>query len=202
MADQTDDETPETAEPAAEQTPATEAAGSEPVQDDATVDAGASDAEQAPEAAAEESAAPEAAAPPAEPVVQLPPKERRRNARSKHSGEVRPSRTPRSAMPRGWSSAKPRPSAAAPDACRNAPRPLSVVPLHPLPRHSHLCTRPSRGPVGCARASSSPTRLTRRSPSASTSHAATAATRRSCAARAPCTHTTRTTTRTRATLSG
>ncbi|MGD1058397.1 MAG: 30S ribosomal protein S17 [Solirubrobacteraceae bacterium] len=94
MADQTDDETPETAESTAEQTPATEAAGSESVQDDATVDAGASDAEQAPEAEAEESAAPDAAAPPAEPVVQLPPKERRRNARSKHSGEARPSRTP------------------------------------------------------------------------------------------------------------
>jgi small subunit ribosomal protein S17 len=91
MADQKDDETPETAEPAAEQTPAAEAAGSEPVQDDATADAGASDAEQAP--APEEIAAPEAASP-AEPVEQLPPKERRRKARSKHSGDPRPSRTP------------------------------------------------------------------------------------------------------------
>jgi small subunit ribosomal protein S17 len=90
MADQTDDETPETAEPTAAETPATEAAGSEPVQEDAVADTGASDAEQAPA----ESAAPEAAAPPAEPVVQLPPKERRRNARSKHSGDARPSRTP------------------------------------------------------------------------------------------------------------
>src|ERR1700733_2049841 len=97
MADQTDDETPDTAE----QTPATEATASEPVQDEATVDAGAADAEQ-PEAEqpevepaqAEESAAPEAKAPAAEPVEQLPPKERRRQARSKHSGEVRPSRTP------------------------------------------------------------------------------------------------------------
>jgi small subunit ribosomal protein S17 len=92
MADPTDDQTPETAEPAAEQTPAPEAAGSEPVQDDATADAGASDAEQAPEA--QESAAPEAVATPAEPAEQLPPKERRRKARSKHSGDARPSRTP------------------------------------------------------------------------------------------------------------
>jgi small subunit ribosomal protein S17 len=97
MADQTDDETPETAE----QTPvteATEAAASEPVQDESTVDAGAADAEQ-PEAEpvqpeAEESAAPEAQTPAAEPEVQLPPKERRRQARSKHSGDARPSRTP------------------------------------------------------------------------------------------------------------
>jgi small subunit ribosomal protein S17 len=93
MADQKDDETPETAEPAAEQTPAAEAAGSERVQDDATADAGASDAEQAPAPEAEEIAAPEAASP-AEPVEQLPPKERRRKARSKHSGDPRPSRTP------------------------------------------------------------------------------------------------------------
>jgi small subunit ribosomal protein S17 len=97
MADQTDDETPETAE----QTPVTEtteAAASEPVQDGATVDTGAADAEQ-PEAEpaqsdAEASAAPEAQAPAAEPEVQLPPKERRRQARSKHSGDARPSRTP------------------------------------------------------------------------------------------------------------
>jgi small subunit ribosomal protein S17 len=97
MADQTDDETPETAE----QTPvteATEAAAGEPVQDAATVDAGAADAEQ-PEAEpvqpeAEESAAPEAQAPAADPEVQLPPKERRRQARSKHAGDARPSRTP------------------------------------------------------------------------------------------------------------
>jgi small subunit ribosomal protein S17 len=94
MADQTDDETPETAE----QTPVTEAAASEPVQDEATVDASAADAKQ-PEAEpvqpdADESAAPEAQTPAAEPEVQLPPKERRRQARSKHSGDARPSRTP------------------------------------------------------------------------------------------------------------
>jgi small subunit ribosomal protein S17 len=97
MADQKDDETPETAE----QTPVTEpteAAASEPVQEEPTVDAGAAGAEQ-PEAEpaqpeAEESAAPEAQAPAAEPEVQLPPKERRRQARSKHSGDARPSRTP------------------------------------------------------------------------------------------------------------
>lgn len=93
MADQTDDETPETAE----QTPvteATEATASEPVQDEATVDASAADAEQPAQPEAEESAAPKAQAPAAEPEVQLPPKERRRQARSKHSGDARPSRTP------------------------------------------------------------------------------------------------------------
>jgi small subunit ribosomal protein S17 len=94
MADQTNDETPETAEPAAEETPATEAAGSESVQEEATVDAGASAAEQAPMPEAEANIVPDAQAPAAEPVEQLPPKERRRKARAKHSGEVRPNRTP------------------------------------------------------------------------------------------------------------
>jgi small subunit ribosomal protein S17 len=93
MADQPDDDTPQTAEPT-EETPVTEAAGAEPVQDDATAEAEASDAAQAPAPDAEKSPAPVAQEPPAEPVVQLPPKERRRKARSKHSGEARPSRSP------------------------------------------------------------------------------------------------------------
>jgi small subunit ribosomal protein S17 len=58
------------------------------------------DAEQAPEAAVEPAAAetPEAAEAPAapapEPAELLPPKERRRKARSTHAGEARPSRSP------------------------------------------------------------------------------------------------------------
>jgi small subunit ribosomal protein S17 len=88
MADQPDNDTAETPEPDAPEAQAPEAEQ-------------ASEAE-APEAAAEapEAQTPddaEAAPPPAparEPEVQLPPKERRRKARSKHSGEARPARTP------------------------------------------------------------------------------------------------------------
>jgi small subunit ribosomal protein S17 len=84
MAEQPDNDTPETAQDAPEQAPAAEAvATSEP---DTTPEA--TEADQAPET--EEAPAP---APPAEPVVQLPPKERRRTARSKHT-EARPSRSP------------------------------------------------------------------------------------------------------------
>jgi small subunit ribosomal protein S17 len=51
--------------------------------------------EQAAEAAAAEAEAPEADAPEAEaPEAQLSPKERRRRARSAHSGEARPPRSP------------------------------------------------------------------------------------------------------------
>jgi small subunit ribosomal protein S17 len=45
-------------------------------------------------APAEETVAPEAPAEPSEPEVVLPPKERRRQARSKHSGEAKPARSP------------------------------------------------------------------------------------------------------------
>jgi small subunit ribosomal protein S17 len=66
MADETDNETPQEAE-----------------------------AQAAPEAAPPEAADREASgAPPAEPTEQLAPKERRRRARSTHTGEVRASRTP------------------------------------------------------------------------------------------------------------
>jgi small subunit ribosomal protein S17 len=75
MADETDNDTQETPE-AAEQSPAPEAEAPE-------VEA------SEPEAGAE----PAAVAEPAEPEVQLPPKERRRAARSKHEGEARPARS-------------------------------------------------------------------------------------------------------------
>jgi small subunit ribosomal protein S17 len=90
MADEQDNDTPDTDE-ASEQPPAAEAAASEtPAAEPEPADAGT--AEQAPDADA--SAAEPAAHAPTEPVEQLPPKERRRKARSTHSGEVRPSRTP------------------------------------------------------------------------------------------------------------
>ena len=61
------------------------------------------------------------------------------------------------------------------------------APARPRRRRSRSrpCTPPSRASAACVRASSSPTRPRRRSPSGSTSPAVTAATRRSCAARAP-----------------
>jgi small subunit ribosomal protein S17 len=86
MADQ-DDDTPETEQDAhAAQDDATpEAAAPE-------ADAPATDAPATAEAALEPEAA-AAPAPPAEPVEQVPPKERRRKARSKHT-DARPSRSP------------------------------------------------------------------------------------------------------------
>jgi small subunit ribosomal protein S17 len=75
MADETDNDTQQTPD-VAEQAP--------------TADAQAPEVD-APEAEAVE---PVAVAEPAEPEVQLPPKERRRSARSKHSGEARPARSP------------------------------------------------------------------------------------------------------------
>jgi small subunit ribosomal protein S17 len=88
MADETDNDTPDTPEDAPEQTPVADAAPEEAVEADASAaaDAGEPDAE-----AADAAAGPAAEAEPAE---QLSPKERRRSTRSKHSGEVRPSRTP------------------------------------------------------------------------------------------------------------
>ncbi len=99
MADEPDNDTPETAEDAPEQTPAVDATDAAPVETDASADseAGASadaGAGQPDADAAPEDATPAAAAPPAEPVQQLSPKERRRKTRSKHSGDVRPSRSP------------------------------------------------------------------------------------------------------------
>ena len=95
MADKPDDDTQDTPEPDAPEQQEAEASASE-------AQAGSPDAET-PDAQAPESDAdgePDAAAPAdapaasAEPVEQLPPKERRRRARSKHSGTARPARSP------------------------------------------------------------------------------------------------------------
>jgi small subunit ribosomal protein S17 len=78
------DPTPEPeAAPAADAAPEPEAADT-----DASAQADAPDAETVPEVAAD------AASSASEPVEQLPPKERRRKARSKHAGEARPTRSP------------------------------------------------------------------------------------------------------------
>jgi small subunit ribosomal protein S17 len=83
MADEPDNETAETPQDAPEaKAPEAEA----PVAD--APEAAAPEAE-----ASEAEATPEPAAP-SEPEVQLPPKERRRQARSKHAGEAKPSRSP------------------------------------------------------------------------------------------------------------
>jgi small subunit ribosomal protein S17 len=62
--------------------------------DDQTTEPQAQADEQADAGAEAPAAAPAAAVPPAEPAEQLSPKERRRRARSTHSGEARPTRTP------------------------------------------------------------------------------------------------------------
>jgi small subunit ribosomal protein S17 len=85
MADEPDNDTPDTTDDAPEQTPVTDAAPAEVVE----VDASEPVAD-----AADEGSAPPAEAPPAEPAEQLSPKERRRRTRSKHAGEARPSRSP------------------------------------------------------------------------------------------------------------
>ncbi len=91
MADEPDNDTPDTAE----ETPAVEAEQAAPAPEadteaetDAAVeaDAGTEDETDEPQADADES--------PSEPVEQLSPKERRRRARSRHAGEAGPSRTP------------------------------------------------------------------------------------------------------------
>jgi small subunit ribosomal protein S17 len=82
MADEPDNDTPDTADDAPEQTPVTDAAPPEAVEVDASEPAAD---------AVDEGSAPAAEAPPAE---QLSPKERRRRTRSKHAGEARPSRSP------------------------------------------------------------------------------------------------------------
>jgi small subunit ribosomal protein S17 len=82
MADEQDNETTDTPE----QTP--DAAETQAAAPDA-VEASADDAGDGEQSAA---SAPAAEATPSEPEVQLPPKQRRRQARSKHSGEARPPR--------------------------------------------------------------------------------------------------------------
>jgi small subunit ribosomal protein S17 len=87
MADEQENETPETTEDAPQAAEAPDAAAEAPPQD-------------APEAVADDAGAdaptpePAAQAEPSEPVEVLPPKERRRRSRSKHDGEAKPARTP------------------------------------------------------------------------------------------------------------
>jgi small subunit ribosomal protein S17 len=106
MADEPDNETqdtpPEETEQAPEtpaseaevtETPAPEAEVTEPTAPEAQgADAPAAGAEPTAEAG-EDAGAPAAESVASEPVVRLPPKQRRRAARSAHSGEVRPSRS-------------------------------------------------------------------------------------------------------------
>jgi small subunit ribosomal protein S17 len=81
MADEKDNE---------DETPATPDEAQAPAADAAQDETPEAQAPAADEPAAEE---PVAEAPASEPEVQLPPKERRRQARSKHDGEARPTRT-------------------------------------------------------------------------------------------------------------
>lgn len=91
MADETDNDTPQEAEV---ETPPTEAAP--PTAEAPSAEDGSAEDEST-EDAQPEKAAPQASAPasaPAEPVEQLAPKERRRRARSTHTGQARAARTP------------------------------------------------------------------------------------------------------------
>jgi small subunit ribosomal protein S17 len=96
MPDQTDDDTPEIAPDPPEQAPPADGPAAEPVSEAPAAEeaSAAAEAPAAEEAPVAEEAPAVADTPPVEPVEQLPPKERRRKARSKHQGEVRPSRTP------------------------------------------------------------------------------------------------------------
>lgn len=108
MADEPDNDTQETpADDAPTQAPEAAVEETTPVESTDAVEAPEASepvaAEEAPTAeaapvaeapAAEAAPATEAPAPASEPEVQLPPKERRRAARSKHSGEARPARSP------------------------------------------------------------------------------------------------------------
>jgi small subunit ribosomal protein S17 len=84
MADQPDDQTPET--PA--DTPEVQAPVEQPAEAVEQAEA------ETPEAAAEVADAHAQPAEASEPEVVLPPKERRRQARSKHAGEAKPARSP------------------------------------------------------------------------------------------------------------
>jgi small subunit ribosomal protein S17 len=85
MADETDNETAESAEVQAQagEEQAEQAGAEAPTEQEAAADA-----------AAEAPAVADAPVAPSEPAEQLSPKERRRRERSTHSGQVRPSRTP------------------------------------------------------------------------------------------------------------
>ncbi len=91
MADQPDDETQQTPADAPEaeaQAPEAEAPQADAPEEQAV------DAAGQPEGETPVAEAAEAPAEPSEPEVQLPPKERRRQARSKHAGEAKPVRSP------------------------------------------------------------------------------------------------------------
>jgi small subunit ribosomal protein S17 len=90
MADDPDDDTPKSTPEVPEQAPAADAGGGEP---ESPALADATEAERAP-VADDGGSAPATPAAHAEPVEQIPAKERRRKARSKHAGESRPSRSP------------------------------------------------------------------------------------------------------------
>jgi small subunit ribosomal protein S17 len=108
MADETDNETPESAEPEPEvqasepqaEEQAKQTAAEAPAEQEApevaveTPAEAPAEQEVAPDAAAEASAAPAAPAAPSEPAEQISPKVRRRRERSTHTGQARPSRTP------------------------------------------------------------------------------------------------------------
>ena len=102
MADEPDNDTPETPETPDEQAPAAEAPVDQPVEaaEAEAPQAEAPVAEEAPsaEAPADDAPAEDAAPAPAraasEPVEQISSKERRRKARSSHAGEARPARSP------------------------------------------------------------------------------------------------------------
>ena len=96
MADETDNETPETPEAHANEEAQAEAAQETQAEEQGGEEAQAeSQSEAAPEAqpSAESPAAAAEPAAPSEPEEQLSPKERRRRERSKHTGELRPGRT-------------------------------------------------------------------------------------------------------------
>ena len=101
MADEPDNETQETpADDAPTQAPEAEV-GTAPAESTDAVESEQAEAPEASEPAAieetpavEDAPIAEAPVPASEPEVQLPPKERRRAARSKHSGESRPARSP------------------------------------------------------------------------------------------------------------
>jgi small subunit ribosomal protein S17 len=87
MADEPDNDTQDTPQDAPAQAPEAEAVVPEPNDDAVT-------SEQVDEPEASDAPAVQEPAAVSEPEVQLPPKERRRAARSKHSGETRPARSP------------------------------------------------------------------------------------------------------------
>jgi small subunit ribosomal protein S17 len=95
MADEPDNDTPETAQDAPEQAAAADAGQAAEADQAPTAEAEQASTTEAEQTAADagDTAVPAVPALPAEPVEQIPPKERRRRARSKHT-EVRPSRSP------------------------------------------------------------------------------------------------------------